>query len=283
MLAHAGPGSWVVLDWTFEPLLVAALLVAAVGWLLAVARIGAAHAHAPVPPWRSVAFLGGLLTLFVALASPIDTFADDLFSVHMLQHVLISFVAAPLLVLSAPGTLLLRVASPSVRHALLLPILHSRVVRALTFPVFTWLLFAVVMWVAHFSPLFELALESDTVHQLEHLAFLASGFLYWLPAIGSDPLPWRLGGSGRLLYLFLGMPQSFVLGLVIVSQTTVMYHHYVAAGALADQRLAGTVMWIGADVISFVLIGVAGWQWLRTETKRARRQHAGPLAGTRPE
>ena len=283
MLAHAGPGSWVVLDWTFEPLLVAALLVAAVAWLLAVARIGAAHAHAPVPPWRSVAFLGGLLTLFVALASPIDTFADDLFSVHMLQHVLISFVAAPLLVLSAPGTLLLRVASPSVRHALLLPILHSRVVRALTFPVFTWLLFAVVMWVAHFSPLFELALESDTVHQLEHLAFLVSGFLYWLPAIGSDPLPWRLGGSGRLLYLFLGMPQSSVLGLVIVSQTTVMYHHYVAAGALADQRLAGTVMWIGADVISFVLIGVAGWQWLRTETKRARRQHAGPLARTRPE
>jgi putative copper resistance protein D len=283
MLAHAGPGSWVFFDWTLEPLLVGGLLLVAVAWLLAVHRVDAAHPRSPVSTWRSIAFLGGLLTLFVALASPIDTFADDLFSVHMLQHVLISFVSAPLLVLGAPGTLLLRVASPAARRTILIPVLHSRVVRVLTFPLVTWLLFAVVMWVAHFSPIFELALESDTVHQLEHLAFLASGFLYWLPAIGSDPLPWRLGGSGRLLYLFLGMPQSSVLGLVIVSQTTVMYHHYIAAGALADQRLAGTVMWIGADVMSFVLIGVAGWQWLRTEARRAQRQHAAPLARTRPD
>jgi putative membrane protein len=202
----------------------------------------------------------------------------------MLQHLLISFVAAPLLVLGSPGTLLLRVASARVRHGLVLPLLHSRLVRTVTFPVLTWLLFAVVMWAAHFSPLFELALESDPIHQVEHLAFLVSGFLYWLPAIGSDPLPWRLGGSSRLLYLFLGMPQSSVLGLVIVSQTTVMYHHYVAVGALADQRLAGTLMWIGADLISFALIGVAGWLWLTTETRRAaRRRPADPFSVSRPE
>lgn len=281
MLAHATPGSVTFFEWTIEPLLLAAIGLAAAAWLVAVARVNEAHRRTPVPAWRSVAFLGGLLTLFVALASPIDTFADDLFSVHMLQHVLIAFVAAPLLVLGAPGTLLLRVASHGVRRAVLLPMLHSRPVRMLTFPAFTWLLFAVVMWVAHFSPLFELALESDGIHQLEHLAFLVSGFLYWLPAIGSDPLPHRLSSSGRLLYLFLGMPQSSLLGLVIVSQTTVMYPHYVAAGALADQRLAGTVMWIGGDLISVALIGVAGWLWLQAEARRAQRSE--PLVRTRTD
>lgn len=283
MLAHAAPGSWVVLGWTIEPALVLLLAVAGASWTVGVARVNAAHPGSRVSGWRSAAFLGGLLSLFVALQSPIDTLADDLFSLHMVQHLLIGFVAAPLLVLGAPGTLLLRVASPGVRRRMLVPLLHSRLVRVITFPLVTWLVFAVVMWGAHFSPLFELALESEGVHQLEHLLFLLSGYLYWLPAIGSDPLPRRLGGSARLLYLFLGMPQSSVLGLVIVSQTTLLYHHYVAAGALADQRLAGTVMLIGADVISFVLIGVAGWQWLRIETRRADRSRARPLSESRPD
>lgn len=273
MLAHAEPGSWTLLGWSLEPLLLAALLVALVAWAFGVRRVNRRHA-AVIPAARTVCFVAGVAALFVALASPIDTFADDLFSVHMLQHLLIAFVAAPLLVMSAPGTLALRVSSPGLRRSLLVPVLHSRAVRWVTFPVVTWLLFGAVMWLAHFTPLFELALESPPIHDLEHVAFLAAGYLYWLPALGRDPMPWRLGISGRLLYLLLGMPVSSVLGLVIVAQTSVMYPHYLAPDALADQRLAGTVMWVGGDLITAVLIGLAVWAWVRDEARRARHRAA---------
>lgn len=282
MLAHAAPGTWALFGWSIAPLPVLSLAALAALWLVGVRHVrtrsvGIGQAR-PIPRSRSILFLAGLATLFVALCSPIDTYADDLFSLHMLQHLLIAFVAAPLLVLAAPGTLALRAAPPAVRRRVLVPLLRSRPVRWLTFPLTTWLVFGAVMWLAHFTPLFELALESDGIHELEHAAFLVAGFLYWLPAIGSDPLPWRLGVSGRLLYLLLGMPVSSVLGLVIVGQTSVMYSHYAGPGALADQRLAGTVMWLGGDLIGAVLIGVAGWLWLRAETRRARNRAAhGPL------
>lgn len=280
MFAHAQPDAVVLLGWTLQPLLLAGMAFAVAAWALAVHAVNAAHPTAHVPVMRSVAFGAGLLALLVALVSPIDAFADDLFSVHMLQHLLIAFVAAPLLVLAAPGTLLLRISSTAVRRRLVLPVLHGRIVRWLTFPAFTWLLFGLVMWLAHFTPLFELALESPTVHDLEHLAFLVAGFLYWLPAIGSEPIPWRLGISGRLLYLVLGMPVSSILGLVIVAQTSVMYPHYAGAGALADQRLAGSVMWVGGDLLTVAIIGVAGWLWVRREGAREqRRQGTAPHSG----
>lgn len=276
ILAHLGGGEgWVVGGWTLDPPLVAALVGSGAAWLLAVTTVNAKHPGSPVDAWRSVAFLGGLLAIFVALQSPIDTFADDLFSVHMLQHLLLSFVAAPLFVLAGPMLIVLRVAGSSARRRVLLPLLRSRAVRLVTFPGLTWGLFVAVMWIAHFSPLFELALESEAVHQAEHALFLGSAFLYWLPAIGTEPLPWRLGGSGRLLYLLLGMPLSTVLGMLIVAQTGVLYPAYLggdAAAALADQRLAGAVMWVGGDLVSVLLVGVVVAQWLRTERRRVRRR-----------
>jgi cytochrome c oxidase assembly factor CtaG len=262
------------LGWSLDPPLLLALALAALTWSWMVWRVNRAHPRSPVPAWRTAALLAGLAVLLVALQSPIDTHADDSFAVHMVQHLLLSFVAAPLLVLGAPMTVLLRFARPAVRRRLLLPLLHGRLLRALLFPPLTWALFAVAMWAAHFTPLFELSLESEPVHELEHLLFLATGLLYWLPAIGSEPVPWRLGWSMRLLYLFVGMPQSSVLGLVIYAQGAVLYPHYavlLGGAALEDQRLAGTLMWVGSDLLSMVAIGLLVWAWARAE---ARPRHA---------
>lgn len=251
------------------------LAVALVAWLWAVRSVNRAHPRSPVPRWRTVAFVAGLGVLLLALQSPIDTYADDMFSVHMLQHLLISFVAAPLFVLAGPMLLALRAAPPSLRGRLLLPLLHSRAVRLLTHPIVTWTLFGAVMWAVHFSVLFELALESEPIHRLEHVLLLVAACLYWLPAIGSEPMPVRLGWSGRFLYLLLGMPVSSVLGLMLVAQTAPLYIGYAAASgwsaALADQRLAGTVMWIGGDVLAFAILGILVWLWLRAESARMRR------------
>ena len=256
------------------PLLLA-VAAAVSGWLWAVHSIGRAHPRTPVPRWRTAAFMAGICALVLALQSPIDTYADDLFSVHMVQHLLLGFIAAPLLVLAGPVVVLLRFVKPWVRARLLLPLLHSRVIRIVTHPVVTWTLFGVVMWAVHFSPLFELALESEPIHELEHLLLLATGYLYWLSAIGSEPMPTRLGWSGRFLYLVVGMPVSSVLGLALVAQTDALYPAYASASgpaaALADQRLAGTVMWVGGDLIGIVMLGVVVWLWLRTESARMRR------------
>jgi putative membrane protein len=262
-------------DWTPDVPLLATLAAVGGGWLWLVALVNRAHPATPVARWRVASFLGGLAAIAVALASPVDTYADDLFSVHMVQHLLLGFVAAPLLVLGSPGLVTLRAAPGPLRRRVLVPLLHGRPVRLITHPAVTWTAFAVAMWVAHFSPLFAWALASEPVHRFEHLLLLGTGYLFWLQAIGSDPIPNRLGWSGRFIYLFVGMPVSSLLGLAIVAQTDVLYPAYAldgVASALADQRLAGTIMWVGADLISIVLIGLLVWMWTRDEVARERRR-----------
>lgn len=274
MLAHvavgigrSGLGSG-ALDWPLEPPFLALVALAGLGWLVVVWRVNAAHPATHVPVARSLAFGGALLALVVALQSPIDGLADQSFSAHMVQHLLLLYVAAPLLVMAAPVTLLLRLARPGPRRTLLLPLLHGRVVRVATAPVVTWLVFALVMWATHFSPLFELALESELIHDAEHVLLLGSAVLFWLPVIGREPLPHRLGLSARAAYVALAMPGSSVLGMVIVSQTAILYPHYAAQGvaaALADQRLAGTIMWVGTDLFSVVALALLIHAWLITD------------------
>ena len=147
-----------LLGWTFEPLPTLGIAIALGAWWWAVRRVDAGHPANPVPRRRSVAFGLGMGAIAVALLSGIDAYDTTLFSVHMVQHVLLTLVAAPLIALAAPITLLLRVADPGTRRRWILPVLHARVTRMLTFPVVAWLAFAVVMWVSHFSALFDAAL-----------------------------------------------------------------------------------------------------------------------------
>lgn len=282
MLAHltAGDG-WTLLGWSLQPVLLGIGLLA-LGWLALGWLVNTAHPRSRVPRRDTMAWLGGLLVLAVALSWPIDTYADEWFSVHMVQHMLIAFVAAPLLVLAAPGTMLLRASPPRLRRRVVLPVLHGRVVRALTFPAFTWILFAVVMWAAHFTSLFEMALESDLVHEAEHLLFLVSALLFWLTAIGRDPVGWRLDESGRLAFLLLAMPVNSLLGLLIVSQTDILYRRYaevLGTAALEDQRLAGTIMWLGGDLLMVLFLGLLVRRAVLHERERMCRRSGSPIVG----
>ncbi len=255
------------LGWRFEPLVVVALVAAALGWLAIVARVGRVHPGRPVPVLRSAAFFGGLAAIAVALLSGIERYDTTLFSVHMVQHLLLILVAAPLLALAAPVTQLLRAANPAARRRWVLPILHSKPAAALGHPVVAWLTFTLVTWVSHFSPLFDLALENEAVHQLEHAAFLASGLMFWWPVVAADPAPRRLGYPARALYVLLQMPVSSFLGMAILFASTPLYPHYASLGApygidpLADQQLAGGIMWLAGDVVFIlaVLAIVAAW------------------------
>jgi putative copper resistance protein D len=218
--------------------------------------------------------------LFVALCSPIATYDTTLFSAHMVQHLLLTMVAAPLLVLAAPITLLLRVSSGDTRRRVILPFLHSRPMRVISHPVVTWILFAAVMWASHFSFLFDAALESELWHIVEHALYLGVALLFWWPAIGADPSPWRLPHPARVGYLFLGMPQSSFLGLAIFSAPAVLYTHYATLERswgptpLADQQLAGGLMWVVGDLFFLIGMLLAVWVWMRAEEAEGRRVDA---------
>ena len=132
--------------------------------------------------------------------------------------------------------------------------LHSRPVRFLAFPVVSWLIFAGVMWGSHFSPLFDVALENEWAHRLEHVLFLGAALLFWWPVAGPDPSPWRLRPAGRVVYVGLQMPQNTFLALAIYMASVPLYAHYTTTGRtwgptpLEDQQLAGGIMWLGGDL-----------------------------------
>jgi cytochrome c oxidase assembly factor CtaG len=288
------------LGWSFEPLVAVPLLAAAVGWLVLVRRVRRLHPATPVPVFRTVAFLGGLAAIAVALLSGIERYDTTLFSVHMVQHLLLMLAAPPLIALAAPVTQVLRAASPEVRRRYLLPILHSTPANVLGHPAVAWLTFTVVVWSSHFSALFDVALENEVVHTAEHVAFLAAGLMFWWPVVAADPAPRRLTYPVRALYLLLQMPPSSFLGMAIVFAAAPLYPHYATLGSpygidpLADQQLAGGIMWLTGDVvlIAAILAVVAAWMRheerdapaaeRRADTERARlRERADQLARAR--
>lgn len=270
----------VLLDWSFDPTIVLPLLLAGTLYLQAVRRVDAAHPGNPVPASRTVAFLGGLVAIEIALQSPIEHYDTTLFADHMVQHILLMFVAAPLIALGAPITLLLRAVPADVRTRIVLPILHSRIVRVVSFPVVTWCLFTAVMWGTHFSPWFDLALEDPFVHQLEHAAFFGAALLFWWPVVGLDPSPWRLPYPVRVLYTFLQMPQNTFLSLAIFSAGAPLYAHYATVARswgptpLADQQAAGAIMWVVGDLTFVGALILLVLAWMRAEDRSAAADDA---------
>ena len=193
----------VLTAWEPDPLLFAGVLIAAWAYWSAVRHVNRAHPKAPFPRRRALFFAAGLAVLVLATMSPIAAYDGELLSVHMWQHMLITLAAAPLILLGTPVTLILRVASARTRRNVLLPILHSRVVKALTFPVVAWLALAGTMWLSHFSPFYNASLENEWLHRFEHFWYLGAALLFWWPAIGIDPAAWRMNHPIRMLYVFL--------------------------------------------------------------------------------
>ena len=267
----------ILLGWTFEPLPTLSILIAIGWWSWAVGRVNAAHPTNTVPRRRTGYFLAAMAALSMALLSGIDRYDTTLFSIHMVQHILLILVSAPLLALAAPVTLLLRVSSHDTRRRWILPVLHSRIVRVLTHPIVAWILFAAVMWVSHFSPLFDAALEHPLVHDLEHVLFLTVALLFWWPAVALDPAPSRMGHPGRLTHVFMQMTQNTFLAVVLISATSVLYPHYASlaipwsSDPLEDQRLAAGIMWFVGDAIFIGALMALLFGWMRSEERDAPR------------
>jgi len=281
VLAHGGEVPTVPPDatnllfgWSGDPLVWLPAMVALVLWWIGVRTVNRAHPANPVPRRRSVSWALGVLAVLGALDSGIERYDTTLFSVHMVQHLLLTLVAPLLLLYAGPITLVLRASSAETRRRWILPVLHARIVRLVTFPVFTWLLFAAVMWASHFSPLFEAALEDEWIHRLEHALFVASALLFWWPVVGPDPSPWRMRPAARVIYVGLQMPQNTFLALAIYMSTVPLYRHYVTTGRawpptpLEDQQIAGGIMWLGGDLVFLVVVILLVLAWMRDDERR---------------
>jgi cytochrome c oxidase assembly factor CtaG len=268
--------SWLeIIDtWRIDPGLSLTLLASAAIYLRAVHRSTRGRARRPWPRRRTAAFLAGLAAIGLALESGLDTYAEDLLSIHMVQHLLLILVAPPLLLAGAPVTLALRGMAPAHRRALA-TLLRGRAIAALSHPAAGLLAIAGVMFCTHLTPLFELALTDPAVHVAEHVLYLGSGLLFWAVLIAPGPRTRRLDGLGEVVYLLLGMPLMSVVGVILETDGSPRYAEYLAparrlgVSALADQRLAGALMWVaGTLLMGAIALGVA-WRSIVAEERRA--------------
>jgi len=233
---HASLG---LTSWTWEPTVLAGMLALAGGyvWLL---RGGSAAAWSPM---ARVYFAGGLLMLFLALSSPIDTGGDHyLFSLHMVQHLLLAMIVPPLFLLGLPES-------------------WSGLRRIRVSPLLANIAFNLVLTVWHLPFLYEATLRNEPLHVFEHLSFLAVGVLFWWPIL--IPATGRgMTAIGKMAYLtFAGVPPT-ILGLAFILSPTVLYPFYAAAprvtplSPLDDQLVAGLVMFGLGNLVYFVAISI---------------------------
>jgi cytochrome c oxidase assembly factor CtaG len=181
---------------------------------------------------------------------------------------LMTMVAAPLLVLGAPLTLSLRASAPDRRRRLLHAI-HGRWLTALGHPAMAWTQFAATMWAIHFSGFFEAATEHAPVHAVEHVIFLASATWFWWPELGDVSVRSRLSHPLRLLYIAVAMPQNTFLAIAILSADRPLYAHYPSR---ADQRQAGGVMWVAGDLVLLAAVLLLAAAWARQEERETARR-----------
>jgi len=245
--------------------------------VVAAYAVAARATRRPVPRARRAAFASGVAVVVLAVGSPLDAYAGALLTVHMVQHLLLTLVAAPLILLGRPVSVARR---SGVGGHLLPRFLRSPPAHALTHPVVTWSVYAVVLWGTHFTPVYQAALDSGLAHALEHAAYLGAALLFWFPVIGSEPSPRRLPYPARLLYLFLAGPVGAFLGLAINQAAAPLYEHYATLERawgptpLADQQAAGLLMWMVGGLGMLVAVLLVAAAWARTDRAAAARLDA---------
>jgi putative membrane protein len=213
---------------------------------------------------RAAAFAGSIASAAAVLGPWFDDLADRSFAWHMVQHLVLMMVAAPLFVLAVPLRTVLGSAPPRAARALA-RVLRSQPVRVLTTPLAGWAAITLVLYVAHFSGLYEAALENERIHAFEHGLFFATALVFWQAVIAPAPVAHPPSYPARLLAIFFALPASAFLGLAFYVATRPLYPHYVAAAgtlaALEDQRNGGAVMWAGGGVTLFaaLLLTIARW------------------------
>jgi cytochrome c oxidase assembly factor CtaG len=232
------------------------------------------------PPLRTTAFVAGLVTIVLALDSPIDDYADKLFWVHMTQHVLLLTVAPPLILLGRPWPRMWRALPLGFRTRVGRGLARSRVgapLRVLTRPVPAWLLFNATIVAWHIPAAYNATLTSDAIHQFEHALFFFTGLLFWARVVNPGPLRPRLEWPVRLAYVIGSMIVGWVLAITLVLVPHPLYAHYATLAirpggitAITDQQVAAGVMWVPGSIAYTIAAFVCFLRWLEPQKAQPR-------------
>jgi len=218
----------------------------------------------PVPIWRQICFGAGLVVVCGSLLGPIDDQADKLLWVHMIQHLLLADVASLLIVLGFTGPLL----QP------LLTFRAGRPLRRLTHPVVAISLFTANLYLWHLPFLYQAVLTDTSLHVLEHLLFLSTGILLWMPLFGPLPKPQWFGKAGHVIYtVFIWLP-AMVLANVFMWSDTIFYPDYSASAEaagispIADQSTAGSILMGWCTVIALAIFAWVFLRWAKEDIEK---------------
>lgn len=272
----------ILTQWEWEPWLLACIAVAAAPYAAGMLRMGARRAQI-LGRWRAPSFFGGLLLLFLALMSPLDAVADDLFSAHMLQHMLLLLVIPPLLVYGRPVITWLWAFDVGARGMIVRGWKRSKLEPAFAFlmrPLCVWVLLTAALCYWHLPGPYDAAVRHEWLHDLEHLSFLAFSLAFWTIVIEPYGRRRALGYGATVVFV---VSAGFVMGLIgaiLTFATTPLYavhlHTTQAYGLtpLEDQQLAGIIMWVPSNLVHVAALSVVFFAWIRADERRARARIA---------
>jgi cytochrome c oxidase assembly factor CtaG len=271
-MADIGLNFWLT-QWNWEPsILIGTVLITGL-YLYAVGpRRKRYHPAEKIKRSQVVYFLLGIFLMFLALVSPLDELGDSyLFSAHMVQHLFLTIIGPPLLLLGTPAWLVK-------------PLLRQRTVfliaKGLTFPAVAFFLYNADFWLWHAPPLYNATLENQSIHILEHLTFIVFGVINWWPIFSplEEGLP-CLSLGGEVLYLFFsGMP-SVALGAGLTFSPP-LYAPYIVApriwgiSAVTDQQLGGLIMWIPGGILYIIIMSTLFIRWMQQQEAKQHAQEA---------
>ena len=234
---------------------------------------------------RAALFYAGLLTIFLAVATPIDALADKLLWIHMIQHMLLLTVAPALIVLGAPWRSLWRPLPLGFRRTVARTVIRSpgfapirALGRWLVTPLGALLVFTVGLWLWHLPAAYDLALRSSNVHAFEHITFLVVGILFWAQVTASTPAKPTLPPLARVAYVGAGAASNVLVAMVLAFAPTALFAHYAHLAnrpggitALQDQQIAAGIMWSAGDLPFGIAIALLVQGWLQDQEDRTLR------------
>lgn len=262
-MANLGLNFWLT-RWDWEPSVLIGTAIIIGLYLYAIGPLAERHGFERVSRRKALAFLLGVDIIFLSLVSPLDKLGDTyLFSAHMVQHLLLTMVGPPLMLIGTPGWFL----HPIVRNRALFAI-----ARVLTYPAVAFVLFNTDFFLWHAPALYDATLQNSTIHIMEHLSFIIFGLLNWWPMFSPSPDLPRLSIGGQVLYLFLsGMP-AVLLGAGLTFAPP-LYAPYIAAPrawgitVATDQQLGGLIMWVPVNLIFIAIMSALFLRWMQQKEK----------------
>jgi putative copper resistance protein D len=258
----------VLTAWAFSPVADLLMVLATAGYLGLAWRSGA-----PWPPWRTVCWLLAVVTVVISVDSPVARYAEVLFWVHMVQHLLLIMVA-PMLLIWAQPLRLVHTKGGARASGVAERMQRSRVVRWLSAPLFGLGLYAAVVVLTHLTGFQQVSATHGWVRGLELALYLVSGWLFFVSLAGDELIAWSLPYLLRFVVLVVGMGVDTLTGVVLMLSSRPLAPVYGLAHPgwgptlLRDQELAGAIMWFGGDLLMMLLMILVAVQWGRAGSDR---------------